>query len=120
MKEKSIKIKRVESILKELIPEALSTLNDEMLKGLAVTDVDCSRGKYDAVVYIDKTFLDEEEQKYIQTHLKKVHRYIEDYCMQAEGWYRCPSMHFKFDDSLEKKNKMDELFSKIEKELKDG
>ncbi len=120
MKQKSIKIKRVESVLKELVPEALSTLNDEMLKGLCVTEVDCSRGKYDAVVYLDKTFINEEEQKYILSHLKKVHRYIENYCMQMEGWYRCPKMSFKFDDSLEKRNRMDELFSKIEKELGDG
>ncbi len=120
MKEKSIKLKRVESILRELIPEALSTLSDEMLKGLCVTEVDCSRGKYDAVIYLDKSFLNEEEQKYVLSRLRKVHKYIEDYCMQAEGWYRCPKMSFKFDDSLEKKNRMDYLFSKIEKELKNG
>ena len=115
--QKSIKILRTESVLKELLAEALSSLNDEMLNSLVVIDVVCSRGKHDAEVFLDPAFFDSEEKKYILSHLKKASNYLQNYCKQAEGWYRAPKLRFKFDDSLKKQNKMDELFKKIEKEL---
>ena len=49
---KSIKIQKTESLLKELIPEALSNFEDSRINSLLITDVDCSKGKYDALVYI--------------------------------------------------------------------
>lgn len=118
--DKSIKLQRTESVLKQLIPEALSTLSDELLRDLCVIDVECTRGKYDATVSLDKMMFDEEEQKYILNHLQRVSRHIQNYCMQMEGWYRCPNFHFKFDTSLEKQNKMDALFEQISKELNKG
>ena len=41
MNANEIKRMRTESVLKELIPEALATLEDSILKGLCVTDVEC-------------------------------------------------------------------------------
>lgn len=121
---KSIKIQRTESVLRELLPEAFATLNDAMLQNLCVVDVNCSRGKYDAEVYLDEMMLNDEEKKYILVHLKKVNRHLQNYCLEAEGWFRCPSFHFKFDKSLKEINKMDKLFEKIEAQLhgksKDG
>lgn len=108
---------RTQSILKELIPQALSTLDDELLKGLCVTDVECKKGRYDAFVYLDKMMFDEREQNYILSKLKKVSRFIQNHCMEVEGWYRSPAFHFKFDDRLEYQNKMDDLFEKISKDL---
>lgn len=69
--DKSIKLQRTQSVLKQLVPEALATLNDEMLRDLCVIDVECTRGKYDATVYLDKMMFDEVEQNYILGHLKK-------------------------------------------------
>ncbi len=120
MSEKSIKLQRTESVLRELIPEALSTLNDDMLNGLCVIDVDCTRGKYDATVYLDKMMFDEDEQKYIINHLKKVNSHIKTHCMQSEGWFRCPNFRFRFDDKLEKQNEMDALFDQVARELEKG
>ena len=37
--------------------------------------------------------------------------------MAAEGWYRAPNFHFKFDDRLEYQNHMDDLFEKISEDL---
>ena len=118
--EKSIKLQRTESVLRELIPEALSTLNDEMLRGLCVVDVECMRGKYDATVYLDEMMFDDKEKKYIISHLNKISPHIQNHCMQAEGWFRCPSFKFKFDSKLEKQNKIDALFAIVEEELKKG
>lgn len=113
-----IKRLRTESALKEILPEAFASLDDTMLKGLCVTDVDCKKGRYDAFVYLDKMALDEHEQEYVLTHLKKVSKILQNYCVCEFGWFRAPNFHFKFDDSLEHQNRMDELFSKVEKELK--
>ncbi|MBP6325177.1 MAG: 30S ribosome-binding factor RbfA [Sulfurospirillum sp.] len=118
--DKSIKIQRTESVLRELIPEALSTLEDEMLRGVCVVDVECSRGKYDAIVYLDGNVYDAKEKSYILSHLERVKRHIQTHCMQTEGWFRCPNFRFRFDDSLERQNKMDALFAKVEEELKKG
>jgi ribosome-binding factor A len=115
--DKSIKLKRTESILRELIPEALATLSDPVINNLQVLDVVCSRGKYDAEVFLDPSFCDEDEQKEAIKHIKKASPYIENYCKQAEGWYRSPKMRFYFDHSLEKQNRLDDLFAKISKEL---
>ncbi len=54
MNQAEIKRKRTESLLKELLPEAFSMLDDEDLKNLIVTDVVCSRGRYDSKVFLDK------------------------------------------------------------------
>lgn len=108
---------RTQSVLKELIPEALATLGDELLRGLCVTDVECKRGRYDSFVYLDKMALDEKEQAYVLKQLRIVKRYLQNHCMEAEGWFRCPNFHFKFDDRLEHQNKMDEMFKKVSEEL---
>ena len=115
--DKSIKIKRVESILRELIPEALSSLSDPLISNVQVLDVDCSKGKYDAKVYLDPSFTNKDEEKEIIKHLNKASSYIQNYCKQAESWYRSPKFKFIFDHSLERQNRMDELFEKISKEL---
>jgi ribosome-binding factor A len=117
MTPEEIKRKRADSILRELIPEALSQLGDERLRGLTVTEVICSKGRSDADVYLDPTGIDEAEQRQIIKQLKKVTKGLEAYCLKAEGWYKSPKFHFKFDEELERVKRMDELFAKIEKEL---
>ncbi len=118
MNEALIKRQRTASILKELIPEALSSLNDDELSGLCVTDVVCSRGRYDARVYLDKMAYSKQEQNHIISRLKKVSRHLQNHCAMAEGWYRAPKFHFEFDEQLEKQNKIEDLFKQVESELK--
>ncbi len=118
MTAEEIKRHRTESVLRELIPEALSQLGDERLRGLTVTEVVCSRGRSDADVYLDPTGHEEDEQKQILKQLKKVARGLEAYCLKAEGWFKSPKFHFKFDKELERAKRLDELFSIIEKEIK--
>jgi len=117
MTPEEIKRKRANSILRELIPEAFHRLGDEQLRGLTVVEVVCSKGRNDADVYLDATGIDKDEQRTILKKLKKVTRGIEAYCLNAEGWYKSPRFHFKFDQELDRIKRMDELFMKIEKEL---
>ncbi len=111
-----IKKLRTQSILKELILKALSSLEDKDLKNLCVVDVECKKGRYDAFVYLDKMFFNAQEQEQILNKLKKASYILQNYCMSEQGWYRCPNFHFKFDDRLEYQNHINALFEKIKKE----
>jgi ribosome-binding factor A len=113
MTQEEIKRKRVESILKEIIPEALATLSDNRINSLVVTDVVCSRGRSDAKVYLDKSFLDTKEQNEALRQLRKVASYIQNHCKQSEGWFKAPRLTFEFDEHFEKQNRMEELFKQI-------
>lgn len=119
MTPEEIKRHRVESILKEVIPEALATLDDEMINGLLVTEVVCSKGRSDAKVYLDKSYLDNKEQGEALRKLRSVAGYIQNHCKQSEGWYKAPKLTFEFDEQLEKQQRIEELFSKISKKKGD-
>jgi len=109
-----IKRKRTESALKEVLPEAFSMLDDELLQSLMVTEVVCSRGRYDSKVYLDKTGIDENTQKIILTKLRKVEGFLKNYVRESEGWYRSPNFKFEFDNFIDQVSKIDELFKQIE------
>ncbi len=111
-----IKRKRTESILKEILPDALSSLQDSRIKYLNVTDVICSRGRYDAKVYLDVSGIDELEQKEALKQLRKVSHYLKDYVKDSQGWYRAPNFVFEFDTQLEDFKRIDNLFEQIKKE----
>jgi len=114
-----IKRKRTESVLRELIPEALGTLEDHRINALAVTEVVCSRGRYDARVFLDPTGLEPREQEEALKQLRKVAGYLKTYIKESEGWYKAPNFTFEFDDELDRISRMDALFKKIEKEVGD-
>jgi len=114
-----IKVKRTESVLQELIPEALASMNDGRLREIDVIEVTCSRGRSDAKVYIDPQNYSDQEKDKLLSLLSKARPIIEDHCMKDQGWYRCPHLAFEFDEQLKKSKTLETLFSKIEKELKD-
>lgn len=113
MTQEEIKRHRVESVLKEVIPEALATLDDERINSLLVTEVVCSKGRSDAKVYLDKSFLNEKEQNEALRQLRSVAGYIQNHCKQSEGWFKAPRLTFEFDEQLEKQQRMEELFAQI-------
>lgn len=114
-----IKIKRTESMLKELIPEAISGLADARIREIDVIDVKCSKGKSDAKVYLDPHFYSSEEKVAYIKLLEKVRPIIEEHCMKDQGWFRSPRLTFVFDDTLERSKNIEALFAKIAKEKKD-
>jgi ribosome-binding factor A len=115
--DKSVKLQKTEALLQELLVEALGSLSDPELSGLSVVDVDCSRGKYNAKVYLDESFYSEAEQREILKRLKKASGHVKSYCAEASGWYRSPDFSFIFDDRSRKSAHMDDLFKQIEGEL---
>lgn len=116
MNEAQIKLKRVESILLELIPEALGELNDKRLHELEVLEVKCSRGRSDAKVYINPSNYSEIDKNTYMRQLRKARPIVEDFCLKDQGWYRCPKLTFEFDTQFEKSKNIEELFKKIAKE----
>ncbi len=114
MTHEEIKRHRVESVLKEIIPEALASLDDERINGLSVTDVVCSKGRSDAKVYLDTSFLTEKEQGAALKQLRVVAGYIQNHCKQSEGWFKAPRFVFEFDHQLEKVSRIEDLFKQIE------
>ena len=113
MHDKSINLQRTQSLLMELIPEALSELSDTRISGLTITEVDCKNGKYDARVYFDGSDFDKQELKEINQALRKASSRIKSYCLSSTGWYKCPDFTFIKDDMLEKRNRMEDLFAQI-------
>jgi len=113
MTHEEIKRHRTESILKEIIPEALGTLDDERINGLSVTAVVCSKGRSDAKVYLDKSFLNGKEQGEALKQLRVVAGYIQNHCKQSEGWFKAPRFVFEFDAQPEHQSKMEDLFKQI-------
>ena len=116
MTEAQIKLKRTESILLELIPEALGSLNDKRLHELDVIEVKCSRGKSDVKVYINPAEFSEEEKRTYLKQLNKARPIVETFCLKDQGWFRCPKMTFEFDEQLKKSQKIEDLFKKIAKD----
>ncbi len=115
MTQEEIKRHRVESVLKEIIPEALATLDDSRINSLLVTDVVCSKGRSDAKVYLEKSFLTPKEQGEALRQLRTVAGYIQNHCKQSEGWFKAPRFTFEFDEQLEKVSRIEELFKQISK-----
>ena len=113
-----IKLKRTESVLKELIPESLSQLADAVLREVDVVDVHCSKGRSDAKVYLDPQGYSEQERNVFLRKLEKARPLIEEYCMREQGWFRSPKLTFIFDDTLERSKNIEALFAKIAKEKK--
>jgi ribosome-binding factor A len=116
MTEAQIKLKRTEAILSEIIPEALSGLNDSRLHVLNIVEVKCSRGRSDAKVYIDPAGFNEEDKRVYLKQLRKARPIVENHCLKDQGWYRCPKLTFEFDEQLKKSQTIEELFKKIAQE----
>jgi len=119
MTEAQIKIKRTESVLLELIPQALGSMNDKRLHELDILEVKCSRGKSDAKVYINPHSLSEQEKRDYLKLLNKARPIVETFCLKDQGWFRCPKFTFEFDEQLAKSQTLEELFKKIAKEPQD-
>ena len=115
MTNKSVNLQRTESLLEELIPEALSSLNDNRITSLTITEVDCKNGKYDAKVYYDASDYDKVELKEIRMALRKANGAIKSYVLGATSWYKCPNFTFLVDDMMDKRARMEDLFSQISK-----
>ena len=112
---KSINLQRTESLLMELVPEALSTLSDSRINSLPITGVNCKNGKYDALVYFDGSDFEQKEIPGIISALTKANGRIKSYVLGSTGWYKCPTFKFVKDTSLKSSKNIEDLFRQIQK-----
>ena len=118
MNEAEIRRKRTESVLLELIPEALGSLNDKRLHQINVIEAKCSRGRSDVKIYLDPSSYSDKEKKEFLSLISKARPIIETYCMRDQGWFRSQKLTFEFDEQLKKSQDIEELFKKIAKDTK--
>jgi ribosome-binding factor A len=111
-----IKIKRTESVLLELVAEAISQLNDARVHEVDVIDVTCSKGRSDCKVYLDPHSYTDAERAFFLTQLKKATPFVANYCMNDQGWFKAPNFTFVFDDQLKIAQSIESIFDKIAKE----
>ena len=116
---KSVNLQRTESLLMELIPEALSDLSDSRINSLPITAVNCKNGKYDAIVYFDGSDYEKKEINQIISLLNKANGRLKSHILASSGWYKCPDFKFVNDTSLEKSRNIEALFAQINKSKSD-
>lgn len=110
-----IKLLKSQSLLKEVLQEAISSLSDNRLNSLSVLDVKCSKGKYCARVFLDPTSVTKEEQKALLSLLRRANSAVAKYVKSSLSWYRIPDFNYEFDDHLEHINRLESIFDKISK-----
>ena len=114
----SIHLERTQSLLQELLIEAISQLQDSRINSINIVAVRCSKGKYNAQVYIQSTTQNEQEKKEILRYLSKAQGILKEYVLNASGWFKCPNLQFIFDDSLEVAQNLEQIFKKIAQDSK--
>lgn len=112
----NIKQQRTQTLLCEVLSEAIAQLGDADINSLSITDVKCSKGKQSAEVYIEGSSLNPAERKMILHKLNKAQGILKGYVLSTTQWFRAPNLHFCFDDSLRNANALDDIFAKIAKD----
>ncbi|GHS86742.1 hypothetical protein FACS189487_01580 [Campylobacterota bacterium] len=116
MVDPAIKRKRLESALYERLCEAIATLGDLELSELTLLGAELSKDRRDATAIVDASGVAETSRPRLLGKLKKASGYLSRYVVAAEGWHRSPTLHFRFDSSLEGAARLDELFARLHKD----
>ena len=109
----NVKILRTQSLLQEALQEVLFDLEDTRLKSIAITRVECSKGKEVAKVFLDKNSLGDLGANDALKLLKKASGAIRANLQAQLSWYRTPNLNFVIDESLENINRLETIFKAI-------
>lgn len=110
-----IKAQRVESLLLEVLSEAIASLDDRRLNSLVITRIR-AKGKQSAEVYIEGTDIESSARSQILGCLRKAESALKEQILSATGWFKAPHLSFSFDDSLSNANALDKIFQHLAKE----
>ena len=103
------------SFLKEILNEAFGNLQDSSLNTLEITRVQCSKGKYDAKIFIESSYMSDNEKKTVIQAFKKARPIIQEYVLNATSWHTSPKLSLEFDETLLIQNRLDAIFAQIHK-----
>jgi len=118
MKEKSKRIKKVGSLLKEVLSEVVQTevKDPRMSTFITITEVDISNDLQHAKVYV--SILGEDAQKKeILEGLESAKGYIAIAASKMVTLRYFPMLTFKIDETADKIKELDHLFKKIKKSV---
>ncbi|RDU73339.1 30S ribosome-binding factor RbfA [Helicobacter aurati] len=107
-----------EAFLKEILTEIFSELHNELLNTLEIVNVQCSRGKYNAKIFVESSLLTDTQRQEIQKAFKRAKPFIQSNVLRISKWYNAPKLMLCFDSSLQHQNRLDVLFSQISNERK--
>ena len=99
--------------MQEALQEVLFDLEDTRLKSIAITRVECSKGKEVAKVFLDKNSLGDLGANDALKLLKKASGAIRANLQAQLSWYRTPNLNFVIDESLENINRLEGIFKAI-------
>lgn len=99
--------------MQEALQEVLFDLEDTRLKSIAITRVECSKGKEVAKVFLDKNSLGDLGANDALKLLKKASGAIRANLQAQLSWYRTPNLNFVIDESLENINRLETIFKMI-------
>ena len=102
-----------QSMLKDVLQEAICSLSDTRINTLSVTKVKCSNGKYFARILLDSTLIEPQQRIVIIKLLKKANNTIRKYVQSSISWYRIPNFEYEFDLELENINRLDSILKQI-------
>ena len=102
---------RNEKLLKEAFIYCFSSIED--LSDLSVLEVKLSKGKSDAVVMLDESYLEAKDQKAFLAQIKQFKPYITNELLRSCNWFKLPKITYKFTNGVAFDNKMESLFAQI-------
>ncbi len=108
----------------DLIQRVLSTVlqresRDPRLAGVTITDVEVSQDLRDANVYFTHLGDMSETEEVLQA-LERASGFLRSELAQRTRLRRVPKLHFKFDDSLIRGQRIEALLEQIAKEREEG
>lgn len=116
----SKRIKRINSLLKEVISEVImrDVQNPHISQFVTITDVDVSKDLHHATVHVSVMGPDLEKQRTIEA-LNQTAGYISSLASKQVVLRFFPSLHFKLDTSIEKHMRIEEILMKLHNEQND-
>ena len=111
------RIKRVNSLLKEVISEVImrDVQNPHISKFITVTSVDVAKDLHNAIVYVSVMGPDLEKQETIDA-LNQASGYISSLASKQVVLRFFPTLKFKIDSSIDKHMRIEEILQDIHRE----
>ena len=115
----TIRQEKVADRIRDVLAQTLTgeNLRDPRVKGITITRVEVTGDLQIAKVFF-RSYLDDFSEKEMKEGLKSCMGVFKGHLSKALFMRRIPSIHFYYDSSLEKQNKIEKLFRQIKEDSK--
>lgn len=105
-------------ITQELTMIIQKEIDDPKLRSITITKMDLTRDMRLAKIYYIPSVVDEEHKDEIRKGLKRIARFLRGALAHRMSMKFTPRLSFREDTTIEQQQKVDELFERIEGELR--